>query len=47
MNHSSVSGEKQLKPKQKRRFVIRLDKVSQKTQGRGTAKSRNKLNPKT
>lgn len=47
MNHSSVSGGKRLRPKPKRRFVIRFNKVSQKAQGSGTAKSRNKLNPET
>lgn len=47
MSHSSVGNEKQLKPKQKRGFVIRVDGVSQRARGRGAAKSRNELGPET
>lgn len=39
MCHSSVDNKKQLKLKQKRKFVLRIDRVSQKVQGRRAAES--------
>lgn len=47
MCHSLVDNKKQLKLKQKREFVIRVDRVSHRVHGRRAAEPGNKLEPDT